>query len=397
VSPHFHVLMGTGEVSGDLQGSLLVQALYREAAARGWSLTIAALGGKRMAAAGSDLLADTSHISAIGLLESLPYVRATLTIHRKVRERLRSAPPDLAVLIDYPGANIPLAGYLNQTYPNCPIVYYIAPQEWAWAFGKGATQKIVERTDQIVAIFPQEAEYYAAHGAKKVTWVGHPFVDTLAVGPSRTEARRLLNIPPEQTAIALLPASRQQELKQILPVLCAAARQIQQQVPTAHFWIPVAQADFQQPLSAAIEQNHLNATLSEDAQLTLRASDLLIGKSGTVNLEAALLNVPQVVVYRVHPVSGWLYRRLLGFKVPFISPVNLIAQRCIVPELLQDEANPEAITHHALELLASSEIRNQMLANYRGLNLGKPGVLERAAKLILDSLASHPSVKPSPD
>ncbi len=388
MSDRFHLLISAGEVSGDLQGSLLIQALHHEAAERHWSLDITALGGERMAAAGATLLANTTRIGAIGLFESLPYVRSTLAIQKQIRAFLKTVPPDLTVLIDYPGANIPLAGYLKQTYSRSPIIYYIAPQEWVWAFGKGTTRQIVERTDQILAIFPEEAEYYAAHGAK-TTWVGHPFVDALASSPNRTEARQRLGIPLEQTAIALLPASRRQELRHILPILSAAAQQIQQQVPTAHFYIPLAHDGFRQPLQTMIEQCGLQATLTEDAQLTLAAADLTIGKSGTVNLETALLGIPQIVVYCVHPVSGWLYRKLLGFKVPYISPVNLVAKRAIVPELLQEAATPDAISQLALKLIQPSELRSQMLEDYRlHLNLGESGVLKRAANLILDSLLS---------
>jgi lipid-A-disaccharide synthase len=382
-----HLLISAGEVSGDLQGSLLIQALHREAAERSWVLKITVLGGERMAAAGATLLANTTRIGAIGLFESLPYVRSTLAIQKRIRAFLKTDPPNLTVLIDYPGANIPLAGYLKRTYPSSPIVYYIAPQEWVWAFGKGTTRQIVERTDQILSIFSEEAEYYAAHGAK-ATWVGHPFVDTLASYPGRAEARQQLGIPLEQTMIALLPASRRQELRHILPILSAAAQQIQQQVPTAHFYIPVAHGGLRQSLQTMIEQCGLRANLTEDAQLTLAAADLTIGKSGTVNLETALLGIPQIVVYRVHPVSGWLYRKLLGFKVPYISPVNLVAKRALVPELLQEAATPEAISQLALELLQPSELRAQMLEDYRlHLNLGERGVLKRAANLILDSLS----------
>jgi lipid-A-disaccharide synthase len=387
MSDRFHLLISAGEVSGDLQGSFLIQALHQAAVERSWNLEITALGGERMAAAGATLLANTTSIGAIGLFESLPYVRSTLAIQKQIREFLTTAPPDLTVLIDYPGANIPLAGYLKRTYAS-QILYYIAPQEWVWAFGKGTTRQIVERTDRILAIFPEEAEYYAAHGAK-ATWVGHPFVDALASCPGRTEARQQLGIPPKQTAIALLPASRRQELRHILPILSAAAQQIQQQVPTAHFYIPVAHGGLRRSLQAMIEQCSFQVTLTENAQLTLAAADLTIGKSGTVNLETALLGIPQIVVYRVHPVSGWLYRKLLGFKVPYISPVNLVAKRAIVPELLQEAATPDAISRLALELLQPSESRSQMLEDYRlHLNLGKRGVLKRAANLILDSLLS---------
>ncbi len=381
----YHLLISAGEVSGDLQGSLLIKALRQEAAARDWLLRISALGGTRMAAAGATLLADTSSIGAIGLLESLPYVRSTLAIHRKVRADLKAVPPDLTVLIDYPGANLPLAKSLKRTYPDAPVLYYIAPQEWAWAFSQSTTKAIVACTDQILAIFSQEAEYYAARGGA-ATWVGHPFVDALAHGPSRADAREKLQISAEQTAVALLPASRRQELQQILPVLAIAAQQIQHQYPAVHYWIPVAQDSFRQPILDAVMQHGLRATLTTDALLTLRAADLIIGKSGTANLEAALLQIPQIVVYRVHPFSGWLYRKLLRFKVPFISPVNLVAQREIVPELLQELATPERIVEQAQTLLGSSTRRAQMREDYQRLNLGQPGVLQRTARIILDAL-----------
>lgn len=282
---------------------------------------------------------------------------------------------------------MPLAGYLKQRY-RCPIIYYIAPQEYVWAFSKATTRKIVDFTDQILAIFPQEAKYYAENGAA-VEWIGHPLVDVMAQLPTRAQAREQLGIPAQQKAIALLPASRTQELRYIFPVLAQAAQHIQAQVPDAHFWIPVALPQFREPIKAAVEQFGLQATLSENPQLILAASDLSIGKSGTANLEAALLDVPQIVVYRIHPVNGWLYRKLLHFKVPYISPVNLVQNAAVVPELLQEDVTPQAITQLALELLQPSAARTQMLQQYQQLRaqLGSPGAVGRAAEIILNRLA----------
>jgi lipid-A-disaccharide synthase len=388
----FRLLISTGEVSGDLQGSLLIEALHVEASKRGLCLEIDALGGSRMARSGATLLADTTHLSAIGLFESLPYVKSGLILKQRLKRHLKASPPDLAVLIDYPGANVPLAEYLKQHY-RCPIVYYIAPQEYVWAFSEGLTRKIVNATDEILAIFPQEAQYYANHGAA-VQWVGHPLVDALAHLPTRQQAREQLGISAQQKAIALLPASRTQELRHILPILAKAAQQIQAQVPDAHFWIPVALPRFREPIQAAIETFGLKAKLTEQPQLLFAAADLCIGKSGTVNLEAALLNLPQIVVYRVHPLSGWLYRKLLRFQVPYISPVNLVQKAAIVPELLQEAATPEAITHLAVTLLQSSDAQIQMLQQYHQLRtaLGSSGATERAALSILNRLATvHPT------
>jgi lipid-A-disaccharide synthase len=150
----------------------------------------------------------------------------------------------------------------------------------------------------------------------------------------------------------------------------------------------VALPQFHGPIQAAIDRFGLNATLIEQPQLVLAAADLCIGKSGTVNLEAALLNIPQIVIYRIHPFSGWLYRTLLRFKVRYISPVNLVQNSAIVPELLQEAVTPQAITQLAIALLNPSEARTQMLQQYRQVSttLGPPGAVQRAAARILNRL-----------
>jgi lipid-A-disaccharide synthase len=385
----FRLLISTGEVSGDLQGSFLIRALDQIAAKRGWHLNIDAVGGPRMAESGATLLANTVGIGAIGLIEALPYVRSTLAIQRQVRQHIQTSPPDLTVLIDYPGANLPLAKYLKRRR-ICPAMYYIAPQEWVWSMGKGTTRQIVACTDHILAAFPQEAQYYRTHGAT-VTWVGHPFLDVMADWPSRTEARQTLGIRDSQKAIALMPASRDQELRYIWPVVAAAAQRIQAQCPKAYFWIPIALESFRGPLQDSIAQLGLRATLVDQPQWVLAAADLVIGKSGTANLETALLNVPQVVAYRIHPLNGWLYRQFLRFQVPFISPVNLVQRTAVVPELLQEEATPEAIAQLGLELLNPSVSRSKMLMQYQTLRqaLGSPGCMQRAAEVILDRLTEN--------
>jgi lipid-A-disaccharide synthase len=386
MSRKLRLFISTGEVSGDLQGSLLIQALFSRAVQLGIELEILALGGDRMAAAGARLLGNTRSFGAIGLFEALPFIQPLFSLRQSVGAVLQENPPDLVILIDYPGFNIGLAQQIKRQF-SCPIVYYIAPQEWAWAFSSHTTKAIVERVDEILAIFPQEAEYYAKFGAK-TTWVGHPFVDQVAESPTRLQAREILEIDDPQTAIALLPASRPQEFHYIWPAIAAAAQRIQAAVPAAHFWIPVALTEYRSFFERQIQTYQLRATLTENSQLTLAAADLVIGKSGTANLEAALLDVPQVVVYRVHPMSAWIYRVILRFKVPFISPVNLIPMQAIVPELLQKAMTPEAIATHALHLLHDGEARRRMLDQYQMLReqLGTPGVLPRAASALLSQV-----------
>lgn len=372
------IFISTGEVSGDLQGSLLITALLEQEP----SLEIAALGGERMAAAGAHLVGNTISLGAVGLMESLRYVGPSLRLQRQVRQFLQTHPPDLVVLIDYAGVNLRMGQYLRRHF-QVPILYYIAPQAWVMTNRTQVTEQVVDLVDEVIAIFPQEAEHFRANGAT-VSWVGHPLVDRMAQVPAREVARSQLGIPDQQTAIALIPASRQQEIVHLLPTICAAAQQIQAQCPQAHFWIPVSLEQYRAPIRKAVEEYGLRATLTQDPYLTLAAADLAIAKSGTVNLETALLGVPQVVLYRLNPLSYWIFRHLLRYDVPFISPVNLVTGQPTVPELLQEQAIPDATAAQALSLLEPSR-RQQVLMGYAQLqqSLGEVGSLQRAANRVL--------------
>jgi len=402
------IFISTGEVSGDLQGALLVDALKRQAQAVGLELEIVALGGSKMAKAGATLLGETTSIGSMGLLESLPFVLPTLQIQRRAKQYLRQHPPDLVVLIDYMGPNLSIGSFVRRQLPQVPVVYYIAPQSWVWSISSRSTAAIVDITDQLLAIFPEEARYFEKKGAS-VSWVGHPLVDKMQSSPSREEARRALGIQPEQTAIALVPASRRQELKYMMPVIFEAAQQLQSKLQgsgsrennslimnqqTPLFWIPLSLETYRPAIEAAIQRYGLNATLvAGQTTEVLAAADLAIAKSGTVNLELALLDVPQVVLYRVSPLTYWIARTFFKFSIPFMSPPNLVVMRSIVPELLQEQATPETIVQESLELLLNPERRKQTLADYQEMRrlLGDFGVCDRAAKEILQ-LAEEPKL-----
>lgn len=388
------IFISTGEVSGDLQGALLIEALKKSANSQSLELEIVAIGGDRMQEAGAQLLSNTTGIGSVGLLESLPFVIPTLQIQGRAKKYLRENPPDLVVLIDYMGPNISIGTSIRRHLPEVPIVFYIAPQEWVWSAGpmvpRKTAQTIVEITDQLLAIFPEEARYFEKKGAS-VTWVGHPLVDRMQSCPSRDEARQILGIAPQQMAIALVPASRRQELKYMMPIVFEAAKQIQsklaasQENPTPLFWIPLSLEAYRPAIEAAIKEYSLNATIvAGKTNEVLAAADLAIAKSGTVNLELALLNVPQVVLYKVSAVTYGI-ARLLKFSIPFMSPPNLVVMREIIPELLQEKATSENIVKEALELLLNVDRRQQTLADYQEMRqlLGEVGVCDRAASEIL--------------
>lgn len=380
------IFISTGEVSGDLQGALLIKALQNQAQALGLNLDIVALGGEKMAAAGATILGDTSGIGSMGIIEALPYFIPTIQVQKRAIAYLQKNPPDIIVLIDYMTPNIGIGSYMNEHFPDVPVVYYIAPQEWVWSMSLERTKKIVSFTDKLLAIFPEEARYYQEKGAK-VNWVGHPLVDKMANAPSRETAREMLGIKEEEIAIALLPASRSQELKYLLPVIFQAAQNIQSKLPTARFFIPLSLEKFRDKIAKAIQNYGLKATiLSGKQQEIFAAVDFAITKSGTANLELALANVPQVVVYSLSPFTAWVARNILKGSIPFASPVNLVLMREIVPEFLQEKATAENITQAAMEFLLNSEKREKTLLDYQEMRqcLGDLGVCDRAAKEILE-------------
>jgi len=388
------LLVSTGEVSGDLQGSLLVKALHTEARRRGLDLEVVALGGERMERAGAVLLANTTRMGAIGLLEAIPFVLPTLRLQRRLKRWFKGEPPDGVVLIDYMGPNVSLGLRLKRKFPQVPVTYYIAPQEWAFKFGTKGRTNLISFTNQILAIFQQEARFYRCRGAN-VTYVGHPLLDTIGEVPSRLAARQLLGLNQEAPVLLLMPASRRQELRYMLPHIVEAAAQLQQLDPSLQVVVPAGLPGFETQLSLQLTQAGVRATIipaadSDRLKAALcAAADLAIAKSGTVNLELALRGVPQVVVYRVSRATAFVARHILRFSVPHISPVNLVLGERLVPELLQEDLRAKTIVAEALPLLdPSGPGRLGMIAGYDRLRLelGEPGVTQRAACAILNQV-----------
>ena len=286
-------------------------------------------------------------------------------------------------MIDYAAPNIAIASYVTKQFPQIPVIYYIAPQDWAVP-KLGYAQKIAKVVDKVLAIFPEEAKYYRSKGVD-VTWVGHPLLDRMDSATTREQARLSLNIAAEQPIITLLPASRKQEINQMLPVICEAAQLIQQKIPEVQFLIPISLEIYRDAITSAITKYNLPATIIEGRTLDAIASaDLAITKSGTVNLEIALLNIPQIVFYRVHPITAWIGRKILKIKISFISPPNLILNRQIVPELQQEAATADKIAEASLALFFNSSKREKIINDYQEMRslLGELGVCDRAAQEI---------------
>ncbi len=387
------ILISTGEVSGDLQGSLLVNALFQGASKRGIDLEILALGGPLMESAGAELVADTSAMGAIGLWEAIPFILPTLKLQKSLENILSERSPDVLVLIDYMGPNIRLGNLVRNKMPHVPIIYYIAPQEWAWSFGDGGTSDLIRFTDKILAIFPEEADFYTKKGGK-VTWVGHPMIDTTKILPDVQIAREKLGLASGERLLLLLPASRKQELRYLMPALAKTASLLQDRDPSLKILIPAGLKSFEQPIRDCMDAEGVVGRVIPAADsnklkpFLFAATDLAIGKTGTVNMELALHNVPQIVGYKVSRMTAFLAKYILRFHVDFISPVNLLLNEALVPELVQDEFRTETLVQISTTLLNDSSARLKILEGYERLRakLGSPGVTKRAAKSILESI-----------
>ena len=387
------LLISTGEVSGDLQGSLLINALKTNAEKRKIELEVIALGGERMKEAGAKLISNTSSIGAIGFLEALPYVLPTLNAQAKIDNYLSSSPPDAVVLIDYMGPNIRLGLKVKKKFPNIPIIYYIAPQEWAWRLGDTGTTDLISFTDKILAIFEEEAKFYTNKGGN-VKFVGHPMLDFYRNIPTREESLRKIGLTSDDKLLLLIPASRKQELKYILPTLLKAAKLLQEKDPSITVLIPSGLKEFDEFLNNSLTEYGVSGRiiLSDEVDdikpFLFSAAHLAFAKSGTINMELALNSVPQIVGYKVSRVTAFFARYLLRFNVKYISPVNLLLNKMLIPEFIQEDFKAEKIFNAALKILEDNSTKEDIMFGYKKLKdkLGKPGVTDRASKDILDLL-----------
>ena len=387
------LLISTGEVSGDLQGSLLINALKTNAEKRKIELEIIALGGERMKEAGAKLISNTSSIGAIGFLEALPYVLPTLNAQSKIDNYLSSSPPDAVVLIDYMGPNIRLGLKVKKKFPNIPIIYYIAPQEWAWRLGDSGTTDLISFTDKILAIFEEEAKFYSNKGGN-VKFVGHPMLDFYRNIPTREESLKRIGLTSDQKLLLIIPASRKQELKYILPTLLKAAKLLQEKDPSITVLIPSGLNEFDELLNNSLKEYALSGRiiLSNEVDdlkpFLFSAAHLALAKSGTINMELALNSVPQIVGYKVSRVTAFFARYLLRFNVKYISPVNLLLNKMLIPEFIQEDFKADKIFNAASKILEDNSTKEDIKLGYERLKdkLGKPGVTDRASKDILDLL-----------
>jgi lipid-A-disaccharide synthase len=375
------VFIIAGEASGDVHGANLVRAM----AAQDPSLSFLGVGGRELQEAGVQLLWDAGEVAVVGFLE-VAWQLATITrAFRLAVHTLRTWQPHLLILIDYPEFNLLVARKAKRL--GIPVMYYISPQVWAWRSGRVKT--IRRCVDRMVVLFPFEETLYREAGVP-VSFVGHPFLDTVAARNRGELGRRLGLSLGGQPLLGLLPGSRQNEVRALLPVMLEAASSFAQRMPHANFLLPLAstiRADQVRPL---LQGRDLPLTVMEGrTHEAIQACDVIVAASGSVTLEAAILGTPLVIVYKVHRLSYEIGRRLI--RVKHIGLVNLVAGETVAPELIQDQVTAEGIVKEVMGILKDSGrqawIRSRLEEVRR--RLGSPGASMRAAAIAL-SLVGRP-------
>lgn len=370
-----------GEASGDLHGSILARSLL----ARRPDLELWGVGGERMAEAGVRLLLNSEELSVVGIVEVAARIRQVLKAMRTVRRFLADRRPAGFIPIDFPDFNFRLLPHAFRL--GIPIVYYISPQVWAWRAGRvNLLRRFVRR---MIVIFPFEEKIYTEAGVP-VSWVGHPLADVIPPADSPGEERGRLGLDRSGPAVALLPGSRGSELRRIAPLL-SGVRRIVDAERAGTGAPPIRWILGRAPGLDRSARRHL-AAMGDDfsAELpgvdAMRAADCALSASGTATLEALLLGRPVLVVYRMHPLTYQLARRLV--RVEHIAMANLVAGRRVVPEFIQNEANPQRVGEALRALLtnpeALAETRHALLG--ARASLGPPGAGDRAAEAVLAAL-----------
>jgi lipid-A-disaccharide synthase len=351
------VMIIAGEASGDLHAAKLV----REVKEKNRDVSFYGIGGKNMVEAGVDALVDSAELAVVGLFEVLAHWNTISGALKKMQHLLRTDPPDLLVLTDYPDFNLRLA----KTAKECgvKVLFYISPQVWAWR--QKRVFKIRKLVDMMAVVFPFEETFYKKYNVP-VRFVGHPLVDEINVTNNKTALKNEFFLDDNKPVIGLFPGSRRSEIKRLLPTIVECAKKIVAEKPDAQFIIPVASTLKEEDLLAYFDSVELDMrVISERSHDVMSVCDAVITVSGTVTLELALLQIPMVVINKISKLSYFIVTRTL--KLDHIALCNIVADKRVVPELIQNNATVDKISTELLHLLDDEEQRSKIISEFSTL------------------------------
>jgi len=371
-------MFSAGESSGEQHAANMFLELKKQCP----NIKGIGMGGAKMARAGIEIRYDSANIAVIGVVEVLKHygeIRRALTAMKQLLAEQR---PDLLVCVDYKEFNFKLAKYAKRI--GIKVLFYVSPQVWAWRPGR--VKAYGEVIDMMAVIFPFETAYYDAENVP-VRYVGHPSVDK--VHPLHTKAEDLVSYKLNQNnpVVGLLPGSRANEIKRMLPVMLAAAEQLQVSFPGIQFVLPQADSISDALLQTYLKSSNINVTVVKNQPYdVIQCCDAVMTTSGTATLEISLLTVPMVIVYKLAPSTYWLGRWLVN--IPFIGLPNIVAGKAIVKELIQHEATPKNLAVEVQRILSDVQYAAQMRENLSQVKqlLGQGGGSKNMAELALEML-----------
>ncbi|MGC0773740.1 MAG: lipid-A-disaccharide synthase [Candidatus Acidiferrum sp.] len=375
--PPIPLLISAGEASGDMYAARLATALQKR-----MDVSLFGMGGPQMRAAGVDVITDYKEVSVVGITEILSHLPSLVRAMRHLVSEAQRRKPPFAILTDFPGFHLRLARKLRPL--GVRNIYYICPQFWAWRPWR--VRIVRRRFAQALCIFPFEESFFANAGVP-TKFIGHPLIGAVQATQTRDEFCRQQNLDPSKPIVTILPGSRHAELAQHLPTIREACARIHAQHP-AQFVVAAAAHANLSDLQSGWNSSLTLRVLENQTYNALAAADAAIVSSGTATIEAALLNVPMVVIYRVSPLTALLAKPLV--RTQFFSMVNLIAERRVVPELVQRDLTPEHVSTEILRLLNNRSAREALRAGLAEVRsrLGPSGAVDRAADAIAALLAT---------
>lgn len=343
------VALVAGEASGDILGSGLMQALRSQHP----DVEFVGIGGPRMEAQGLKPYFPMERLAVMGLVEVLGRLPELLARRKRLLKTFLDVRPDVFIGIDAPDFNLDLALRLRRN--GIKTVHYVSPSVWAWR--QKRVLKIRDACDLMLTLFPFEAKFYDEHQVS-VRFVGHPLADTIPLAPDRVAARDVLNLPQEGLIVALMPGSRGGEVGRLGELFIAAADRLRSMRPGIRFVVPCASPERRAQLEQMLVGRDLPLTLLDGrSHEALAACNAVLIASGTATLEALLYKRPMVVAYSVAPLTFRILKRMV--RSPYVALPNLLAQRLLVPELLQDAATPEAMAQLLSPLLDNGDVQTE--------------------------------------
>ncbi|MCQ8849659.1 lipid-A-disaccharide synthase [Alteromonas stellipolaris] len=343
MSKPLRIAMVAGEPSGDVLAAGMVaelKRLYPDAIIEG-------IGGPNMQAQGFHSLFDMETLSVMGLVEVLSHLPAILKVKKALLAYFSDNPPDIFVGIDAPDFNLRVEKELKSK--GVKTIHYVSPTIWAWR--EKRVHKIAKAAGRVLGLFPFEQQVYDKYDVP-YTFVGHTMADSIALTPDQQASRNTLNLPIDKAVLAVLPGSRRGEVDTLLPIFIETMEKIASQRPDIEFVIPAANAHRLEQINGMLKEAnnaserlpiHVTEGTSRDAMI---ASNVILLASGTATLEAMLCKRPMVVAYKLSPITYKIMQRL--YKAPFFALPNLLANEALVPELLQEDVNPDTLSQHAL-------------------------------------------------